>query len=642
MTGGDDMRRSKGNNMHIEGPWFKDEQGRTLILRGVNLGGSSKVPYQPNGATHIREGFYDHRNVSFVGRPFPLDEAEEHLARLRSWGFTFLRLLITWEAVEHAGPGIYDEDYLDYVYQVVRKADEYGISLFIDPHQDVWSRMSGGDGAPGWTFEAIGMDVTRFSETGAAIVHAIHGDPFPRLIWPTNDSKLASATMFTLFFGGNRFAPKTQIDGEPVQETLQRHYIDAVKQVALRLRGLPNVVGYDTLNEPSAGLIGWPDLNALDGLLRLGDSPTPFQAMLLGAGFPQEVEVWHVGLTGARRRGRRMMNRNGVRVWQQGHRCIWQEHGVWDQDADGRPRLIDPHYFARIGGRPVDFANDHLLPFLQRYAREIRTVDPQATIFLEAQPRHCPPRWDPVVIPDAVHADHWYDGIVVFTKTFIPFLGADYGRGTLVLGRRRVQRSFVEQLARVKAQAAELMGNIPTLMGEFGIAFDLQGKRAYRTGDFSKQVLALDRTWRAMEANLLSGTLWNYTADNDNRRGDQWNDEDFSIFSRDQQTDPNDLNSGGRALESTVRPYARKTAGEPLEMAFDFKRGTFEFAFRHDPAVQAPTEVFVPNLQYPDGYHVQVSDGEYEVDRDAQTLTYRHSQDRQVHRIELHRRKGIR
>ena len=94
--------------MHIDGPCFKDESGRTLLLRGVNLGGSSKVPYTPNGATYIREGFFDHRNVSFVGRPFPLEEADEHFARLRKWGLTFLRFLVTWEAVEHTAPGVYD------------------------------------------------------------------------------------------------------------------------------------------------------------------------------------------------------------------------------------------------------------------------------------------------------------------------------------------------------------------------------------------------------------------------------------------------------------------------------------------------------------------------------------------------------
>jgi hypothetical protein len=622
--------------VHIDGIWFKDDKGRTLILRGVNLGGSTKVPFRPNGATHIREGFYDHRNVSFVGRPFPLEEADEHFSRLQAWGFTFLRFLVTWEAIEHAGPGIYDEEYLNYLYEVVRKAGEYGIHLFIDPHQDVWSRMSGGDGAPGWTFEIVGMDIARFSETGAAIVHCIHGDPLPRMIWPTNYSKLAVATMFTLFFGGNDFAPRTKVDGEPVQEFLQRHYINAIKQVARRLRGLPNVVGYDTMNEPSSGFIGWVDLNGTGGMLRLGESPTPFQAMLLGAGFPQEVEVWDMRITGPKLRGRRLVNPDGVRAWREGYDCVWKRNGVWDVDAGdagGTPRLLRPDHFSRVGDRAVNFANDYLRPFANRYAREIRSVDPDAIIFVEGEPRGGHPQWKAEDAPNVVNASHWYDGVTLYTKKFIPFLGVDFRTGKLIFGRKRVQRSFIEQLAHIKNWSAEQMGGVPTLIGEFGIPFDMQNKQAYCTGDFSLHVQAMDTNFQAMEANLLNCTLWNYTADNDNCRGDQWNDEDFSIFSRDQQTGPDDINSGGRALEAAVRPYPRKVAGEPLRMAFELKHRAFEFEFRHDPGVSAPTEIFVPDYQYPDGYVVEVSDGTYQVDRDGQTLTYWHGTEREIHHI---------
>ena len=73
---------------------------------------------------------------------------------------------------------------------------------------------------------------------------------------------------------------------------------------------------------------------------------------------------------------------------------------------------------------------------------------------------------------------------------------------------------------------------------------------SFKSGDFTPQILALDRTMRALEANLLSFTLWTYAAGNSNKRGDLWNDEDLSLFSRDQQSagPDQDLNSGGRAL----------------------------------------------------------------------------------------------
>ncbi|MGC9357525.1 MAG: cellulase family glycosylhydrolase [Anaerolineae bacterium] len=621
--------------MRIDGRWFKDEQGRTLLLRGINLGGSTKVPSRPDGATHIREGFFEHRDVSFVGRPFPLEEADEHFARLRAWGFDFLRFLVTWEAIEHAGPGIYDEAYLDYLSEVVRKAGEHGLHLFIDPHQDVWSRFSGGDGAPGWTFEAIGMDMTRFKETGAAIVHQTHGDPFPRMIWPTNYGKLATATMFTLFFGGDDFAPETTIDGEPVQAYLQRHYIDAMKQVAERLKGLEYVVGYDIFNEPSAGYIGRQNLNSVGGLLLNGESPTPFQSMLLGAGYPQEVEIWGMGLLNLKRQGTRLVNPEGVSVWREGVEPLWKANGVWDLDDAGRPVLCRPHHFARVGDREVDFNRDYLRPFANRYAREMRAVHPGAFIFVEGVPESDHMDWSEEDAPEIAHACHWYDGITLFTKSFRSWFTVDIHTMRPVIGPKRVQRTFAKQVGTIERASEEKMGGVPTLIGEFGIPFDMNEGEAYRTGDFSRQVQALDASFRALEANLVSYTLWNYTADNTNARGDQWNGEDLSIFSVDQKAGSGDIDDGGRALEAALRPHPRAVAGEPLRMEFDPVSRTFEFVFRHEEAVQAPTLFYVPNFHYPQGYSVEVSDGRYEVDPDAQTLRYEHGLACDVHWIRL-------
>lgn len=116
------------------------------------------------------------------------------------------------------------------------------IKVFVDfDFLDVWSRFSGGSGAPAWTFKLAGLDITKFKETGAAVVHNTHDEPdkFPKMIWPTNYYKLACATMFTLFFGGKIFAPKCIVSANGksmnIQDYLQKHYFDALIQLARRI-----------------------------------------------------------------------------------------------------------------------------------------------------------------------------------------------------------------------------------------------------------------------------------------------------------------------------------------------------------------------------------------------------------------------
>ncbi len=622
--------------LHIDGEWFKDEHGRIHILRGVNLGGGSKVPVWSGGvALHDRLDEVE----SFVGRPFPKAEADEHFQRLKTWGLTFLRFTITWEAIEHDGPGQYDLAYLDYLEAVVRKAGEYGFLLFIDPHQDVWGRHTSGDGAPAWTFTKAGLDVTQFEASGAAEYHPVGDTPHVR-IWPSNYTKLAAATLFTLFFGGNDFAPKTQIDGEPAQDYLQRHYIGAMQQVAQRLKGLPHVLGIGSMNEPSAGYIGWQDLTQTDGkiYLRAGATPTPLQGMALGAGIPQHVARWGTGMFGPRQRGTELQNSSRATAWLPGVVPIWQAHGVWEVDGQGQPKLLKPNYFAQVNGRSVNFGRDYLRPFINRYAQAIRQINPDWIIFAENTPLVDMPAWGPDDAPNVVNAAHWYDYFTLFLRLFLPFFTVDIQTAKPVLGPQKVRQSFVDEIARIRRNSQQQMGGVPTLLGEFGIPFNMPLKLDYWLNWFGNQIAALDASFATVEANLVSGTVWNYTPDNRNSGGDGWNCEDLSLFSRNQQRDPTDINSGARGWQAFVRPYPLAIAGVPQKVRFERKTGVFELEFLGDPTITAPTTLFVPNLQYPHGCRVTVSDGTFSHDSTRQRLIYQQTAHATHHTLRLERR----
>ncbi|KAI9905569.1 hypothetical protein PsorP6_014120 [Peronosclerospora sorghi] len=619
--------------LSIRNGHFIDAQGRVVLLRGVNLGGSSKLPF---GYHHTEEHtrrtrFFDNvETVSFVNRPFPLTEAPVHFARLRRWGLTFVRLVITWEAIEHAGPGIYDREYLEYFRELIQLAGDYGILIYVDPHQDVWSRWTGGDGAPMWTLEKVGLEPRHFDTTKAALCIETCGldmQAFPRMIWPTNYFKMACATMFSLFWGGATCAPSCQIEQIQVQEYLQSHYLNAMTEVAKVLKGLPNVIGFGTMNEPSAGYLGVQDLSQHfhPGELKYGLAPTPFQGMALADGYRQRIHRWSCGVKQyvfGRSDELVTVDPKGIRAWQEGRRCIWRQEGVWDVDnATGEPELLRPHHFAGI-----QFGRDCYVPFAERFAAHIRRILPHMLLFIELPPLEFSidafPVIDKTLIPRAVNATHWYDGVTLFLRAWRPFFTVDPRTKRPAFGSAAVKRLHAQQVQAIKAYGHEQMNEAPTLIGETGIPFDMHEGHAFRTGDYRSQIGALDHTTSCLEACLVSFTLWCYTSDNCTTYGDQWNREDLSLVTssvdepRGREGKKLDRDANARALTAFVRPYATCIAGNPLKSEFALERKRYELEYVSEgrtlrAPVRHPTDVFVPSVQYPKGYVVTVSDGHF-------------------------------
>ena len=121
-------------------------------------------------------------------------------------------------------------------------------------------------------------------------------------------------------------------------------------KVAERLSRFPHVVGFDSLNEPSAGFIGAESLERAGTMISLGTTPSPWEGMLAGSGYPVDVAVFGIRGLARRRVGTARLGAEGLRAWKDGVDCVWRRAGVWDCVPGGYPVLARPGHFARRGG----------------------------------------------------------------------------------------------------------------------------------------------------------------------------------------------------------------------------------------------------------------------------------------------------
>ncbi|SNY95101.1 cellulase family glycosylhydrolase [Flagellimonas pacifica] len=181
---------------------FIDHEGNQIILHGIN----------------------------YVNKSAKVDQKQfsnpENFQLMKKWGLNCLRLGVIWAGVEPQ-PGIYDEEYLKDLDKQVKWANDNGIYVFLDMHQDLYSQLYS-DGAPEWATLTDGQP------------HIAEGP-----VW--SDAYFTSPAVKTAIT--NFWENKAASDNVGVQD----HYIKMWKMLAKRYAGNSSVIGFDLINEPNLG-----------------------------------------------------------------------------------------------------------------------------------------------------------------------------------------------------------------------------------------------------------------------------------------------------------------------------------------------------------------------------------------------------
>src|SRR3990167_2900320 len=480
---------------------FVDEFGRSVLLRGVNL------PAKTPARTH---SFYESTGVSYVGRPWPLEVAEEHAQNLRKLGMNWVRLCVPWEAVMPKGPNEFDEEYLTYFGKLIDIFEKHEIFVDIDPHQDAFSRFSGGSGAPKWVFDLVGLIPENFYDTLAALTEyeflQHEKGPFPYLIWQANLSKLAAMTLFTLFWAGDTYAPKF-----PIEHFLQEQYLLFVKSVVERVRHKKNILGVATMNELSLGYIGNTNLNKVSGSVKLRAMPTPLEGFALADGQAVSVTKYGLGMLGLPV-GKVLCNEKKVKAWK--GNCLWKEHGVWDYDFKGNPVILKKNYFQMPNNK--SFADDFYKPFAKTLYYEVKQLCEKVHVILQTQEFVTPPDWHPEGgRTDVLFDRHWYDPIMTALKWYQNLFNVYEVSRFPVFFKFFIDRAVRIQFARLKKMVWKYIGDAPLLLGETGVVMDLYHGLFYKgpatkKNNYAAVAKGADRLFRAIESDGIHVSIWNY------------------------------------------------------------------------------------------------------------------------------------
>lgn len=113
------------------------------------------------------------------------------------------------------------------------------------------------------------------------------------------------------------------------------------------------------------------------------------------------------------------------------------------------------------------------------------------------------------------------------------------------------------------------------------------------------------------DPDVLSGTL--------SRADDRFTGWQYWHYSSIDGSDSDDPFTGAMGKQ-LVRTYAQATAGTPKQMSFNPDSGEFHYTYTPNRG-GSPTEIYVSDLHYPDGYTVDVAGGSVTSSPNARTVT---------------------
>ena len=236
--------------------WFRDNEGRYILFRGVNFAGRSKAPpYLPILPLDV----VDIQNVTTERVREEISEIENELDLMKRLGFNIVRLLVMWKAIEPTpNPNLEKllpegEKYLNFLRQVIDALFERGLLVILDFHQDIAHEIYGGDGFPDW---ALSIDDKHKRPTPADFKDAKWGLHYYDTILTAND-ELVRHTLASFWKNKLQNTELSQVDlvlktAEKVRTHLEKT-IGATARFFKKLNngeGHPAILGYELFNEP--------------------------------------------------------------------------------------------------------------------------------------------------------------------------------------------------------------------------------------------------------------------------------------------------------------------------------------------------------------------------------------------------------